>query len=398
MANRENPARRICVVTGCRADYGLLYEVMRDLKDRSKIDLQVLVTGAHLAPRFGETATLIEGDGFVIDARVPMDLDSDQPTAIARALGSAVGGIAEAFERLNPDVVVVLGDRYEILAAAQAALILGLPLAHIHGGELTLGAMDDAIRHAVTKMAQLHFVAADAYRKRVIQLGESPERVHLVGALALDNIAGQDLPDRHSLGKEIGFALEQGDYFLITYHPATRGTLAPGAAIGELLAALDDFPDHRMVVTGVNADPGRDAVSGAIHAWAMGRGDTALVVENLGQRRYLAAMKHCAAVVGNSSSGLLEAPALGVPTVNVGERQAGRLRAASVIDCADDAAAIGAAIARATSPAFRAAAADAPYPFGTPGAARRICDILATVPLAGLHSKGFHDLPVEQAL
>lgn len=391
MTDPAEGVRRICVVTGSRAEYGLLHPLMKEIAAEPSLALLTIVTGAHLEQRFGNTVEAIKADGFAIDTTVPMDLASDAPVALARSLGAAISGIAAAFERLAPDLVVVLGDRYEILAAVQSALLLRLPVAHIHGGEITEGAVDDAIRHAITKMAHLHFVAAEPYRGRVIQMGEAPERVFTVGALALDNLAQLELPARAELERDLDFALDC-EFFLVTYHPATLGRLAPHDAAGELVAALDAFPDHKIIVTGTNADPGRDAVAGRLAAWAASRPGRILNCPSMGQKGYLAAMQYSAAVVGNSSSGILEAPALGVPTVNVGTRQHGRLRAASVIDCGEQRHDIVTALNKALDPDFRANSADAPYPFGKPGACRRIREILASTPIEGLTEKTFFDM------
>ena len=248
------PRRRICVVTGSRADYGLLYWLIRDIQSDSEMELRIIATGSHLSPEFGLTYRAIEADGFRVDAKVEMLLSSDSRTGVAKSLGIAVIGFADALERLSPDIVVLLGDRYEILAAAEAALIANIPLAHIHGGEVTEGAMDDAIRHAVTKMSHLHFVAAEPYRRRVIQLGEDPATVFNFGAMAVDNIQRLELFDRRQLERALDFSL--GDRcFLITYHPVTLGKHPTTEAMDELLTALDGFPEARLIFTMPNADP-----------------------------------------------------------------------------------------------------------------------------------------------
>ncbi len=384
--------RRICVVTGSRAEYGLLSWLMTAIQRTSELALQVAVTGSHLEPRFGDTWREIVADGFPIDARIPLGLDDDTPQGVTAALGRATVGFGEAFARLRPDVVVVLGDRFEILAAAQATLLARLPLAHIHGGELTEGAVDDAIRHAITKMAHLHFTACGAYARRVIQLGEPPERVFEVGALGAEAVANTDYENRAVLEAELGLTLD-APLLLVTYHPATLGRLSPEAAIGALLAALEKRPATRIVFTGVNADPGRDAVDRPIRAFVADRPGRTVFRESLGQRRYLSAMRLAAAVVGNSSSGVIEAPTLGVPVVNIGDRQKGRLRAASVIDCAETEGDILAALDKALDPAFRDGLAGIEPPFGRGGAAARIAGILATTDLTDVIHKTFHDLP-----
>ena len=383
--------RRICVVTGSRAEYGLLHGLLHEIGDEPDLELKLVVTGAHLAPRFGLTVCEIEDDGFVIAERVDIGLDGDSAAATTRAMGACVIGMGEALERIAPDVVVLLGDRFEILAAAQAALVARIPIAHIHGGELTEGAFDDSMRHAISKMAHLHFVAGPAHRARIAQLGEAADRIFEVGALGLDNIARLEPLDRAALEAEIDFRLGAG-YLLVTYQPVTLSNDGGARAVEELLSALDAFADRQVLVTGVNADPGHDRIGSRIAEYASARPERTRVCASLGRRLYLSAMKLCAAVIGNSSSGLIEAPAIGVPTVNLGSRQRGRERAPSVIDCAETRDEIAAAIRKALSPEFRAALGGAPQAYGTPGAAARIVRVLKSHPLDGVLMKRFHDL------
>lgn len=392
---RSSP-RSICVVTGSRAEYGLLAGLMRAIAADPLLRLQLLVTGSHLSERFGMTVAAIEADGFIPDARVDLGLGDDSPVGVARAMAAGLAGMAEAFTRLCPDLVVVLGDRYEILAAAQAAMLNRIPIAHLHGGEASEGAMDEVIRHALTKLSHLHFAAAESYRRRIIQMGEAPERVFTVGALALDGLSALPALPRAELERRLDLPVG-APFFLVTYHPATLDQGDPAAAFNALAAALDRYPDHRVIVTGVNADPGSDAVAAAVEGWRVAQDGRVRAVASLGLVLYASAMREAAAVVGNSSSGIIEAPFFRIPTVNLGIRQQGRLRAASVIDCAETTPAIAAALARALDPAFRAEAARAPYPFGTPGAAARIKDILQSVALEGLLIKTFRDLPGELA-
>ena len=384
-------ARKICLITGSRAEYGHLRWLAREIADDPDLRLQWLVTGSHLMERFGLTYREIEEDGFVIDEKVEMALADDSAGAIARSLGEGAIGVSGALERLSPDIVVILGDRYEMLAAASAALVLGLPVAHLHGGEVTEGAFDDAIRHAITKMAHLHFVAAEPYRRRVIQLGEPPDRVHHVGAPGLDNIDNLDLLDLGSLEGLLGFRLGAG-YFLVTYHPVTLQSGDPATPAREMLTALDAFPERKILFTGVNADPGHDAIGRAIAGYARANPERALVRASLGTAVYLSAMKHAAGVIGNSSSGLVEAPALRVPTVNIGDRQKGRLRAPSVIDCTETAHSIRQAIERALEPSFPGVLEDAVCPYGSGGASARIKKLLKSTPLDDLTWKRFHDV------
>lgn len=386
------PPRRIAVVTGTRAEYGLLSGVLARLAGDPRVALEVVVTGAHLSPRFGRTVETIRADGFAIAAEVPCLAAGDRPLDVARAVGAGTAGLAEAFDRLRPDLVVVLGDRYEILAAAQAALLLGIPLAHLHGGEVTQGAIDDSIRHAVTKMASLHCVAADACRDRVIQLGEDPARVFVTGAPGVEQALTLPRPGLDELNQALGLPLAD-PLLLVTYHPVTRRPGDEERAARALTGALDRFPAARVVITGVNADAGHAAITRVMEDWVAVNPHRASLHASLGQRRYFGVMARAAAVIGNSSSGLIEAPALGVPTVDLGDRQQGRPRAASVIACEETAEAIAAALTRALEPAFRTAAAVAQPPYGRgTGTAAAIAGILATHPLAGLTQKPFHDL------
>ena len=384
--------RRVCVVTATRAEYGLLYWLLRALRDDPHIDLQLVVTGTHLSPAFGMTVRNIESDGFAIAERLPILLQDDSPQGITKSLGLATLAFADAFARLAPDILVLLGDRYEILGAAQAAMIGRLPIAHIHGGEATEGQIDEAIRHSITKMAHLHFVAADDFRRRVIQLGEDPSRVWVVGAAGLDNIARLPLLDRETLAVQLGVWLVS-PCLLVTYHPVTLRQQNPGESMQTLLDVVDEVAST-IILTGVNADTGGNAMREAAERFATARPGKVLLAKSLGTLRYLSAVKHADVVVGNSSSGLLEAPAIGTPTVDIGERQQGRLRAPSVVHCAPEAQDILAAILHALSPGHRAVAARRETPYGTPGAAERILSVLQSHPLEGLLVKRFHNLPV----
>ncbi|WP_337996594.1 UDP-N-acetylglucosamine 2-epimerase [Oleispirillum naphthae] len=382
--------RTVCVVTGSRAEYGLLLPLLKGIAADTRLTLQLAVTGMHLSPEFGLTVRQIEADGFTPDARVDMLLASDTPAGVAKSLGLGVIGFADALDRLRPDLLVVLGDRFEILAAAQAAMILRIPIAHIHGGELTEGLIDEAIRHSLTKMSHLHFTAAEPYRQRVIQLGEAPERVWTVGAPGLDAIRLTPRLSRAELSESLGFDLA-APYFLVTYHPVTLD--AAGGGIAPLLAALAEFPGHRILFTGVNADPDNAPIREAISAFAAACPGRVHAAVSLGQKRYLGALAHADAVIGNSSSGILEAPSFRIPTVNIGDRQRGRLRAASVIDAGEDAATIASAIRHALSADFRAGLVDMQSPFGDGHASERMLETIATHPLEGLLMKRFQDMP-----
>lgn len=387
--------RRICIVTGTRAEYGLLGGVIQGVQQASDLTLQLLVTGAHLSPEFGLTYREIEADGFTIDARVEMLVSADTATGTAKSMGLGLIGLGDAFDRLRPDVLVLLGDRFEVLAAASAALVAGIPVAHLHGGETTEGAFDEAIRHAVTKMSHLHFVAADDYRRRVIQLGEQPQRVHLVGGLGVDAILRARLLDRSALEASLGLELAERN-LLVTFHPVTLEQQSSEHQMEELLAALDHLDDTRLIFTMPNADTGSRVLRLMVDDFVAGHANAA-AFESLGQVRYLSCLKLVDGVVGNSSSGLAEAPSLGVGTVNIGDRQLGRLKADSVIDCPPQRDAILAAIRQLHDPAFRQVVARTVNPYGLGGASEKIVRVLQTVSLDGIVKKSFHNLPVDLA-
>jgi UDP-N-acetylglucosamine 2-epimerase (non-hydrolysing)/GDP/UDP-N,N'-diacetylbacillosamine 2-epimerase (hydrolysing) len=381
--------RRICVVTGSRADYGLLFWLMKDIAADADCELLVAVTGAHLSPEFGLTGRTVQEDGFRIDAAVEMLVSGDTPEAVAKSLGLGVIGFADAFKRLAPDWVVLLGDRYEIFAAAQVALIAKIPIAHIAGGDSTEGAYDEAMRHGITKMAHLHFVTNEVAANRVRQLGEDAARIFNTGSPGIDYIRRLDLLDRASVERELGFKLRKSN-FLVTFHPATLDTVAPADELRELLKALDTLEarDSGLIFTKPNADTGGRSLIAMIDDFAASH-ENARSYPSLGQRLYLSLMAQVDAVVGNSSSGLYEAPSFGKPTVNIGDRQKGRLQAASVINCEAVAAKIGAAISEALSRDFSGTV----NPYGDGDSSRRILAELKRVkdPRA-LLKKHFHDL------
>ena len=384
--------RTICVVTGTRAEYGLLVPLMNAVREDPDLDLRLVATGTHLSSRYGETYRAIEADGFTIDHKVPLDLSDDSPTGIARAMGQALVGFSEYFEGQRPDVVVVLGDRFETMTVAQAAMLTLVPLAHVHGGETTEGAFDEAIRHSISKMAQLHFVSAEVYRDRVVQLGESPDRVFWVGAIGLDHLASMDFFDREALERAMEFELGQRN-FLVTYHPVTLDEEPPERPLGELLAALDAYPDAHVVFTGANADTGGDWINSRLRDYCQQAPERRAFFMSLGQRRYLSMLREADVVIGNSSSAILEAPSFRCPTVNIGARQKGRVRAPSVIDCAEDREAIQGAIDRALSPEFTAIADAGVSPYFRDGkAGQKISSILREFDLTGIIQKRFHDL------
>ncbi|MBL7714984.1 MAG: UDP-N-acetylglucosamine 2-epimerase (hydrolyzing) [Bdellovibrionales bacterium] len=382
--------RKVCVVTGSRADYGLLQGLLEEIRATQGLDLRVAVTGMHLSPRYGNTFDQIEKDGFQITHRVDVRLDQDTHLGISRSVGLGVSGFAEVFDKDRPDLVVVLGDRFEILAATQAAMLARIPIAHIHGGEITEGAVDESIRHAITKMANLHFVTADAHRKRVIQMGENPAHVFNTGAPGLDFIRKAKLLSRAEFEAETGFLLGAQN-FLVTFHPVTLGTRSSKQSLADLLLALDSFPDAHLIFTRPNADADGRVISEMIDDYVSKAKQRRFVATSLGQIRYLSAMKNVQAVIGNSSSGIIEAPALKVATVNIGDRQKGRLSGPSVIHSADDAASIVKAIQKALSPQFQQQLATVSSLYGDGHASAKICQQIASVHLHDLQRKPFFD-------
>jgi UDP-N-acetylglucosamine 2-epimerase (non-hydrolysing)/GDP/UDP-N,N'-diacetylbacillosamine 2-epimerase (hydrolysing) len=381
--------RKICVVTGTRAEYGLLHRLLLILKNDPQIELQLVVTGSHLSPSHGMTVNEIENDGFVHVAKLSVDLSDDSKLATVKAMADVTSQIAETLSSLAPDVVVLLGDRYEILATAQAALILGIPVAHIHGGEITSGAFDDSIRHAITKMSSLHFVAADEYARRVVQLGEQPSSVFNVGSLGVENALASKLLNKSDLSKALNVELES-PILLVTYHPTTRSTMSVTEEIDQVLSALENFSYCTIVFTGVNADPGNAEVSTRIAKFVQSDPKLRSLHASLGQNKYLSLLNLCDVVIGNSSSGIIEAPAFGKPTVNIGNRQDGRLRASSIIDVGVAKQEIQTAIETALSPTWRERCAKTVSSYKSSNTAQLIADTLKNEEL-NLH-KTFFDI------
>ena len=381
--------RKICIVTGSRAEYGLLYWLIKEIAYDPDLQLQIIATGMHLSPEFGLTYQQIEADGFSIDAKLEMLLSADSPVGVAKSIGLGVIGFADALERLKPDTLVLLGDRFEILAAAQAATIAKIPIAHIHGGETTEGAFDEQIRHALTKFAQWHFVAAEPYRKRVIQLGEAPERVFNFGAPGLDHLQYLDWLEKPALEKLLGIDL-QAPVFLVTYHPVTLDKQSPSVAMQELLLAFDSFPEATVILTYPNADTGGRVLIEQINGWVRANQNRAKAFVSLGQQRYLSLMGVTDVIIGNSSSGLIEAPVLKKATVNLGDRQKGRLKAESVIDTPEQSGNIVAAIRQALSKEFQALLPSTKSWYGSGNVSQQIKEQLKTVSLKT--QKSFFDI------
>jgi len=382
--------RRLGVVTVSRSDYGHLRPVIEAIRRAPDLELLLLVAGMHLEPRFGDTAQEIEADGFAIAERIPMLDDGDSPEAVAAATGRGVEGFARAFARRHLDLLLVLGDRFEMLAAAVAALPFALPVAHIHGGEVSEGAMDNQIRHAITKLAHLHFASAAEHAQRIARMGEEAWRIHTVGGPGLDRLTAMQSLSRQALAGELDIP-ESGPWLLVTFHPVTLEYRETAAHVDELLAALEKA-EGTVIITHPNADTSGRLIIERIEEFAARHPGRCRLARSLGEQRYLSLLRHADLIVGNSSSGLIEAPSFGLPAVNIGSRQRGRLRGANVIDVEPARDEILRAIETAQTPAFRERARAAANPYGDGRAAPRIVEVLRTVPLdARLVQKRFAD-------
>ena len=382
--------RKICVITGTRAEYGLLRWVMQGIKDDADLKLQVIATGMHLSPEFGLTYKAIEADGFDIDRKVEILTSSDTPVGIAKSMGLGMIGFADALNELNPDLIVVLGDRFEIFSAVSAALVARIPVAHLHGGESTEGLIDEAIRHSITKMSHLHFVAAGEYKQRVIQLGEQPERVFLVGGLGIDNIKRLKLLERNTLEADLGFKFDKRN-LLITFHPVTLEKASAVKQMQELLSALAKLEDTQLIFTMPNADTDGRSLIKMVEQFSS-QYPNAHAFTSLGQLRYLSCLAQVDGVVGNSSSGLAEVPSFKKGTINIGDRQRGRLQATSVINCEATQQNISDAIYTLYSPNFQMDLSQVCNPYGEGGASDEIVKIIKSVTLDCLIKKHFYDV------
>lgn len=383
--------RKIAVVTGSRAEYGLLFLVIKGIHDNPDLELQLLVTGAHLMSQYGLTVKDIERDGFPIAARINLDITLDTPSMVAHAIAQGVKGFSDSYERLKPDLIVVLGDRFEIFAAVSAAVPFRIPVAHISGGETTLGAIDDIFRHAMTKMSHFHFPSTKKYAERIIQMGEDPHRVFCVGALGVDNILRLPLLSRETLTQELDIPLEKL-WGVVTYHPVTLQPDRAHLYIDALLTALNAFPEVYWIIGLPNNDPGNHVIRERIETYKAAHANVRATV-SLGQAWYLSLLQYASVMVGNSSSGFTEALSFRLPVVNVGIRQEGRIRTGNIIDVPDgDRKAIIVAIRRVLSSAFRAALQGLDNPYGDGKANERIVSTLATIDLEALVFKRFYDL------
>ena len=385
--------KRIAVVTGTRAEYGLLAPIMRGIEDSQNLELQVLVTGSHLLNDFGLTVDEIVNDGFQISRRIPEILSASSGIEVARQVGAGMAAFADTLADLEASAVVLLGDRYELFAAASAAFFLNIPIVHLHGGEVTAGAFDDAIRHAVSQLARLHAVAAPEYAERLIRAGADPRNVHVVGGLGVDSIHRTDKLSRDDLEVKLGFQIRE-TLLLVTYHPVTLADHDTHTEIRSLLDALDAFSNATVIFTMPNTDPEHSIIVEELEHAVSKRPDWYLF-GSLGSRTYISLLSLASAVVGNSSSGLTEAPTLGVPAVNVGPRQEGRLLAPSVICCGTGPAEIREAIARALSNEFVESIQGLSNPYGESGAADRVLALLESTSFDTLGSKKYYDLPMK---
>lgn len=385
--------KKICVVTGTRAEYGLLYWTLVALKKEPSIQLQICATGMHMSPEFGLTYNQIEKDGFTIDYKVESLMSSDSGTGIAKSIGLGISGMSDAFLQLEPDIVLLLGDRYEILAAAIASMSLRIPIAHCHGGESTEGLIDESIRHSITKMSHLHFTATKAFEKRVIQLGEQPANVFCFGAMGIEFINKIKFLTKKGIEDKMNFSFLTNNY-LITYHPETLDMKESSDKFGEVLEALKEIKNNEtmFIFTMPNADNNGRVIIDMINQFVKANPFNSVAFTSMGQINYLSTLKFVNAVIGNSSSGLIEAPTLKTPTVNIGDRQRGRIMAKSVISCNTEKNKILYAIKKSSSIDFKARINNFENPYGSQNVSSKIVDILKKVSEKDLLKKKFYNL------
>lgn len=391
ICSQQEMKRKVCIITGTRAEWGLLSGVARELASRPDVELQIVATNMHLDPAYGMTVNEITGAGFSVDARVPLPATDGTPASTVKAMAACMAGMADALQGLSPDIAVILGDRTEMLAVASACAVSGVSIVHLHGGEVTEGAIDDSIRHAITKLSALHLTATEDYRRRVIQLGEDPARVINTGALGVHNALNVAPMDAEELCSSIGFQLDR-DTVLVTFHPATLDPADPADRFAQLLEALDSLPAIRALFTYPNNDSRGQKLIAMIEDYVASHPDTTAAIPSLGMRRYLSALRLVGAVVGNSSSGIIEVPSMGIPTVDIGMRQRGRTAAESVIHCGDSATEIASAIQLALSPAMQEKAKHVSNPYYRPDTLRLVTEAIALTPLENLRTKKFHDI------
>ncbi|MDR2951400.1 MAG: UDP-N-acetylglucosamine 2-epimerase [Prevotella sp.] len=382
--------RKICVITGTRAEYGILSHLMQLIQSSTTLKLQIIATNMHLSPQFGLTYKEIENDGFFIDKKVQMLLSADTANATVKSVGLATIGFADAFEELQPDLILILGDRYEMLATATAALLYKIPVAHLHGGEITEGAYDDAIRHAITKLSHLHFTSTEEYRKRVIQLGENPDRVFNVGALGVENVLNTPLMRKTELETSMSFNLGE-KCLLVTFHPVTLESSSSLKQFQDLLAVLEEYTDYKIVFTMPNSDTEGHSIMTLIDDFVQNHNNS-ISYTSLGKLRYLSLLQFVDAVVGNSSSGIIEVPSMGIPTLNIGNRQKGRIQGAGIINCEPDYASIKEGMTKVLSPEIKEIAKKRINPYMKEGTSSTILNILQEINLDRMVNKTFYDL------
>jgi UDP-N-acetylglucosamine 2-epimerase (non-hydrolysing)/GDP/UDP-N,N'-diacetylbacillosamine 2-epimerase (hydrolysing) len=386
----EARKRKVAIVTSTRADWGLLRDIAMQLRNSEAVDLAIIATNMHLIQRYGMTLNEILEDGFVVDAKVEMTPTGDSPADTVHATARCMDGMATAFETIKPDLLVLLGDRYEMLAVATAATVMRIPIVHIAGGEISEGAFDDSIRHAITKLSALHLTATEAYRNRVIAMGEAPSRVINTGAIGVQNLANEPVMPKTELEKWLGLELSTSS-LLVTLHPATLDAVPVAERCQALLNALDAFPKSNIIFTYPNNDPQGEVIINMINDYVAHNGQRAVVVPSLGRHRYLSALHYVGAVVGNSSSGIVEVPSMHIPTVDIGIRQQGRIASNSVIHCAADAESIRRAIAYALSAEGKQRAQISENPYFKPNTLTTIVDAIINTPLSELQHKRFVD-------
>lgn len=384
--------RKICIITGTRAEYGLLYWTMKAIDKAPDLELQIIATGMHLSPEFGSTYKQINSDGFNINKKIEMLLSSDSPIGISKSMGLGMISFSEAYDELKPDIILVLGDRFEIFSAVSAAMIARIPIAHCHGGEATHGLIDEPIRHSITKMSHIHFSSTNEYKKRVIQLGEHPTNIHNVGALGIENIRKLTLLDKDEFEASINFKLDSEYSFLITFHPVTLEHSTAQIQINELLSALDDWKNVKIIFTLANSDTDGRIINKTIETFVKKNPEKAIVFASLGQLRYLSALKYIDIVIGNSSSGLIEVPSFNKPTINIGDRQNGRIKANSVIDCLPNKLDIKRAINTALSNNFQRELKTIKNPYEKGNSSKEIVHVLQSIRLNDLIKKKFYDI------
>lgn len=383
--------RKICIFTGGRAEYGLLKPLLYELQKNEKIVLQIIVAGMHLSREFGLTYKIIENDGFICDEKIEMILSSDSTIAISKSMGLGMISFSEALHRLNPDFLVTLGDRYENMSIVTTAWVCRIPVAHIQGGEKTLGAIDDQFRHCITKMSTLHFVATDEYKRRVIQLGEEPRRVFNVGALNVDALKKVEVMSKAELEKDIGFKFT-GKTLLVTFHPVTLEKDTAESNFKQLLEAMDEIPDLKIIFTKTLADTDGRVINNMIDKYVSLNEDRSIAFTSMGQKRYINTLKYIDAVAGNSSSGIIETPSFKVPTINIGDREKGRIMAKNVICVKQDLIEIREAFNKVFSIEFKESLINMTNPYEKENTAINIAKILSTFQLPKTTMKEFYDL------